>query len=57
MRSRPTAWKRGEWIPIFKNGDKCDVKNYRPVAVLDSVGKVFEQLTTQQIAQHYNPVL
>ena len=40
-----------------KKGDKSDIKNYRPVTVLDSVGKVFERLITKQIVQQYDPVL
>ena len=49
--SWPTAGKRGEWT----KGDKSDVKNHRPITVLDSAGKAFEQLTTNQIVQHYDP--
>lgn len=36
LRSWPKAWKSGEWVPVYKKGDKSDVKNYRPVTVLDS---------------------
>lgn len=57
LRSWPKAWKSGEWVPVYKKGDKSDVKNYRPVTVLDSVGKVFEQLICKQIGQHYDTVL
>ena len=42
---------------MFKKGDKSDVKNYRPVAVLDSVGRVFEQLICKQIGQHCDTIL
>lgn len=30
----PTAWKRGEWTPVFKKGDRQDEKNYRPITTL-----------------------
>ena len=57
LRSWPKAWKSGEWVPVYKKGNKSDVKNYRPVTVLDSVGKVFEQSICKQIGQHYDTVL
>ena len=31
---RPTKWKKGEWTPVFKMGDRCMKENYRPVTVL-----------------------
>ena len=34
------AWKRGEWIPIFKKEDPQERANYRPVTVLTAVDKV-----------------
>ena len=40
----PSAWKRGEWIPIYKKEDPLDKVNYRPVTVLTAVDKIFEQL-------------
>lgn len=57
LRSWPKAWKSGEWVAVYKKGKKSDVKNYRPVTVLDSVGKVFEQSICKQIGQHYDTVL
>ena len=40
----PQQWKRGEWVPIFKKDDHLNVKNYRPITILNAVDKVFEQL-------------
>ena len=42
--SWPSAWKRGEWIPIYKKEDPLDKVNYTPVTVLTAVDKIFEQL-------------
>ena len=53
LRSWPKAWKSGEWVSVYKKGEK----NYRPVTVLDSVGKVFEQLICKQIGQHYDTII
>ena len=42
--SWPQQWKRGEWVPIFKKDDHLNVKNYRPITILNAVDKIFEQL-------------
>ena len=44
-------WKRGEWTPVHKKDDPLDMANYRPVTVLTSVDKVFEQLLCQQLKE------
>ena len=53
----PSTWKMGEWIPVFKKGDKTDRGNYRPITVLNSVDKVFETLLSKQITKTMNPHL
>lgn len=45
----PSFWKRAKVCPIFKKGDRSDVKNYRPVAVLSSPAKVFEAIIYKTI--------
>ena len=35
--------------PIFKNGERNDVQNYRPISVLCTVARVFEKLIYQQL--------
>ena len=57
LRSWSKAWKSGEWVSVYKKGEKKGVKNYRPMTVLDSVGKVFEQLICKRIGQHYDTIL
>ena len=39
----PDAWKKGEWCPVFKNEDPLNEMNYRPVTLLSTVDKVYEQ--------------
>ncbi|ELU15843.1 hypothetical protein CAPTEDRAFT_41551, partial [Capitella teleta] len=36
-------WKKFHIAPVFKKGDKHDVKNYRPISLLCMVSKVFDR--------------
>jgi ribonucleases P/MRP protein subunit RPP40 len=40
----PSKWKTGFVSPIFKEGDKSKVINYRPVSILCAMSKIFERL-------------
>ena len=50
--SFPKQLKLADVTPVFKSGDKTNMKNYRPVSVLPSVSKVFERLMQNQIISH-----
>ena len=40
-------------VPVFKNvGERYTAKNYHPVSLLSVVGKVFEKLVNNRIADH-----
>ena len=52
----PSAWKRGEWIPIYKKEDPLGKVNYRPVTVLTAVDKIFEQLICRQLSEMIEPI-
>ena len=47
--SFPRIWKQANVTPIYKKGDAQDKKNYRPVSLLSSVGKIFERLIFNKI--------
>nr|CAI5844474.1 unnamed protein product [Callosobruchus analis] len=38
----PTKWKIARICPIFKEGNKCEIANYRGIAILNNFAKVFE---------------
>jgi hypothetical protein len=39
----PTAWKLAHVVPIHKKGDTQDVRNYRPISLLPTIGKIMER--------------
>ena len=39
----PKSLKRAKILPIFKNKDKLDVTNYRPIFILPVISKVYEK--------------
>ena len=39
----PTCFKHATVVPIFKKGDPCNVSNYRPIAIIFFLSKVFER--------------
>ena len=41
-RVRPSLWKTGRVVPIFKTGDKNVASDYRPISVLSMLSKIFE---------------
>uniref|UniRef100_A0A2S2R2Y8 RNA-directed DNA polymerase from mobile element jockey n=1 Tax=Sipha flava TaxID=143950 RepID=A0A2S2R2Y8_9HEMI len=53
----PEYLKLNAVIPIFKNGDTSDVVNYRPIAILSHIGKLFESLVFNSIQRATNATL
>ncbi|RVE41206.1 hypothetical protein evm_014144, partial [Chilo suppressalis] len=52
----PGAWKTGRVIMIPKPGkDRRRPGNYRPITLLDHVGKLFERLILRRLQPHYKP--
>lgn len=48
----PKAFKIGIIKPIFKNGDKHEIKNYRPITLISSITKVFEKIMKERIENY-----
>ena len=49
----PDPWKIAR-VPIFKDGDKTEKSNYRPISVLPVVSRLFEKLVFIQLYQCLN---
>ena len=41
-------------IPIFKKGDKQQIKNYRPISLLPICGKLFENIIFNNLYSYLN---
>ncbi|KAG5681697.1 hypothetical protein PVAND_011107 [Polypedilum vanderplanki] len=48
----PEVLKVGVVNPLFKNGSKTDVSNYRPVVMLPVFGKIFERVIYNRLSQY-----
>lgn len=53
----PDVWKLSYVTPIFKNGDKSLVTNYRPISKISLVAKVFESIIDSKIKPLFQNVL
>ena len=45
----PDDWKRAKVTPLFKEGDRDDLNNYRPISVISVIAKVFERIVYDQL--------
>ena len=46
----PDIWKTSKIIPVYKKGNKSDIKNYRPIAILSGFAKVFESVICNKLS-------
>ena len=47
-----THGKTARVTPVYKNGDRADKSNYRPISVLPVISRLFEKLVTNQVYKH-----
>ncbi len=50
----PPVWKCAFITPVFKNGDKTAVENYRPISVTCAICLIFERLIKADLMSHLN---
>lgn len=55
--SFPLAWKYSTVCPIFKKGSRSEATNYRCIAKLSFIPKVFEALVCEHVSFHAKPLI
>lgn len=53
----PNVWKESIIIPLHKSGPKSIVNNYRPIALISSPAKLFEQILYNKLFNHIKPCI
>ena len=53
----PTALKKSELSPLFKNNDNLITDNYRPLSILLSISKIFEKVLNQHLYEYFQNIL
>ena len=48
----PSCWKSALIHPVPKKGDRSNPSNYRPIALISSLSKVFESILNRKIRDH-----
>ena len=49
----PNQLKIAKVVPIFKKNVQTDVKNYRPISVLPTISKIFENVLQTQLMEYF----
>ena len=50
----PEVWKMARVTPIYKDGSRNEISNYRPISVLPVVSRLFEKLVYDQLYTYRN---
>ena len=48
----PTRWKISHITPIFKSGSRTNIENYRGIAILPTIAKLFESIVCTILSNH-----
>ena len=53
----PKHWRSSFVVPLFKSGNTSDISNYRGIAKLSAIPKLFELIITKQIMFNVNKII
>ena len=48
----PTVHKLGKIIPLYKSKEMDEIKNYRPICLLNSISKILEKVVSTRLMKH-----
>ena len=52
----PATFKFANVTPVFKNGDRNQKDNHRPISILPIISKIFEKLICRQLSNYFNNI-
>ena len=52
QRILPHDWKHAQVIPLYKEGARDEIDNYRPISILPVVSKILERAVQQQLVDY-----
>lgn len=55
MFSHFPFWKTSFVLPIHKSEDRSNIKNYRPICIINAIPKIFENLVTKYLYSLLSP--
>ncbi|CAG9841192.1 unnamed protein product [Diabrotica balteata] len=50
----PNNWKESVTIILYKKGDKADIKNYRPITLLNAMYKLITKMLTNRLTTKFD---
>lgn len=53
----PVLWKESFIVPLYKNGSRFDIANYRGIAKLSAIPKLFEKLVTSRLVHKFSGIV
>lgn len=53
----PDRWKTSYVTPVFKSGSRTNVMNYRGIAILPTIAKLFESIVTNYLTFKVQPII
>lgn len=49
----PQEWKKAKVVPVYKSEKRNIISNYRPIAILSTLAKIFESMICSYIQRHF----